>query len=109
MRYSRVLLAALIVSSLLPTSAQDDTKPYFSLSTGKTYGPGDKPALQMWSQNVDSLEFRVYRVNDPILFFQKMEDVHRAGRGKRAAAGWADYADRAVSSAQEPGAEYDSE
>ena len=36
----------------------------------------------MWSQNVDSLEFRVYRVKDPILFFQKMEDVHRLGTGQ---------------------------
>jgi uncharacterized protein YfaS (alpha-2-macroglobulin family) len=65
----------------LPTAAQDETKPYFSLSSGKTYGPGDKPAIQMWSQNIDSLEFRVYRVKDPILFFQKLEDVHRLGTG----------------------------
>src|SRR5215469_5811628 len=80
MRFSRALLVAL-VASLLPTCAQDDTKPYFSLSSGKTYGPGDKPAIQMWSQNIDSLEFRVYRVKDPILFFQKLEDVHRLGAG----------------------------
>jgi hypothetical protein len=60
-----------------PPSAQDDTKPYFSLSSGKTYGPGDKATIAMWSQNVDALEFRVYRVKDPILFFQKLEDVHR--------------------------------
>src|SRR5260370_6601800 len=81
MRFSRALLVALTLASLLPTAAQDETKPYFSLSSGKTYGPGDKPAIQMWSQNIDSLEFRVYRVKDPILFFQKLEDVHRLGTG----------------------------
>jgi uncharacterized protein YfaS (alpha-2-macroglobulin family) len=79
MRFSRALLITLALTPLLPTAAQDDTKPYFSLSSSKTYGPGDKPSIQMWSQNVDALEFRVYRVKDPILFFQKMEDVHRLG------------------------------
>ena len=80
MRFPKALLVALLLAPLLPTAAQDDSKPYFSLSSAKTYGPGDKPAIQMWSQNVESLEFRVYRVKDPILFFQKMEDVHRVGR-----------------------------
>ncbi len=79
MRFSRALLITLLLTPLLPTAAQDDTKPFFSLSSSKTYAPGDKPAIQMWSQNVDLLEFRVYRVKDPILFFQKMEDVHRIG------------------------------
>ena len=78
MRYSRVLLATVVLSTLLPTAAQDDTKPYYTLSSGKTYGPGDKATVSMWSQNIDAVEFRVYRVKDPILFFQKLEDVHRA-------------------------------
>src|SRR5260370_18985329 len=77
----RPLLVTLLLLSLLPTSAQDGNQPYFSLSSAKTFGPGEKPGIQMWSQNVDSLEFRVYRVKDPILFFQKMEDVHRLGAG----------------------------
>ena len=52
-----------------------------TLAPGVRLGPGEKPAIQMWSQGVDSLEFRVYRVKDPILFFQKLEDVHRFGTG----------------------------
>ena len=47
MRFSRAVLVALTLASLLPTAAQDETKPYFSLSSGKTYGPGDKPAIQL--------------------------------------------------------------
>src|SRR5260370_15962974 len=79
MRFSRTLLAALLLRSLLATAAQDGNQPYFSLSSVKTFGPGEKPTIQMWGQNIDSLEFRVYRVKDPILFFQKLEDVHRFG------------------------------
>src|SRR5882724_7354987 len=79
MRLSRTLLVALLLLSLLPTAAQDVNQPYFSLSSAKTFGLGEKPTVQMWGQNIDTLEFRVYRVKDPILFFQKLEDVHRFG------------------------------
>ncbi|MBI1786815.1 MAG: alpha-2-macroglobulin [Acidobacteria bacterium] len=78
----RRLFFALALAALLPTSAQDDRKPYFSLSSNRTYLPGEKPSVQMWSQNVDSLEFRVYRVKDPVEFFRKLEDVHRFGSGE---------------------------
>src|SRR5258708_5838119 len=81
MRFSRALLATLLLASLLPSPAQDGNQPYFSLSSSKTFAPGEKATIQMWSQNIDTLEFRVYRVKDPILFFQKLEDVHRFGAG----------------------------
>src|SRR5205823_2104423 len=74
MRFPRALPVAVLLLSLLPTSAQDGTQPYFSLSSSKTFAPGEKATISMWSQNVDTLEFRVYRVKDPILFFQKLED-----------------------------------
>src|SRR5437867_1895861 len=81
MRFPRALPVAVLLLSLLPTSAQDGTQPYFSLSSNRTFAPGEKATISMWSQNVDTLEFRVYRVKDPILFFQKLEDVHRFGAG----------------------------
>src|SRR5882762_6807712 len=81
MRFRRALPVTLLLLTLLPTSAQDGNQPYFSLSSAKTFGPGEKPTIQMWSQNIDSLEFRVYRVKDPVLFFQRLEDVHRFGAG----------------------------
>src|SRR5215471_4462875 len=81
MRFSRALLATLVLASLLPIPAQDGNQPFFSLSSSKTFAPGEKASIQMWSQNIDSLEFRVYRVKDPVLFFQKLEDVHRFGTG----------------------------
>src|SRR6185369_16636177 len=81
MRFHRAVPVTLLLLALLPTTAQDINQPYFSLSSSKTFGPGEKATIQMWSQNVDSLEFRVYRVKDPVLFFQKLEDVHRFGAG----------------------------
>src|SRR5258708_40039305 len=81
MRFRRALPVTLLLLTLLPTTAQEVNQPYFSLSSSKTFGPGEKATIQMWSQNIDSLEFRVYRVKDPILFFQKLEDVHRFGTG----------------------------
>ncbi len=71
-------LGALLVS--LPTGGQpDDSRPYFSLSSNKTYAPGEKPTIQLWAQNVDQLDFRVYRVKDPVAFFSSLEDQHRYG------------------------------
>jgi uncharacterized protein YfaS (alpha-2-macroglobulin family) len=78
----RAFVLSLIVAALLPTAAQEQ-RPYFSLSTNRTFAPGETPAIQMWSQNVDALEFRVYRIQDPLAFFRKLENVHGFGAGER--------------------------
>src|SRR4051812_23843756 len=61
----------------MPALAHD---PYFSLSSDRTYMPGEKLAVHLYATGVDALEFRVYRVNDPLAFFQKLDDVHNFGR-----------------------------
>lgn len=79
MRIQRAILAAFLLTLALPTSSQSDREPYFSLSSHRTFAPGEKPTVQLLALNVDAVEFRVYRVNDPILFFQKLEDFHQFG------------------------------
>ncbi len=69
-------LFLLLVASL-PAWAGE---PYFSVSSARSYMPGEKPAVNLYSSGVESLEFRVYRVNDPLQFFQKLDDVHSFGR-----------------------------
>jgi uncharacterized protein YfaS (alpha-2-macroglobulin family) len=60
--------------------AQEPTpQPYFSISTQQTYAPGEKPVVHLWSQNVTTLEFRVYKVTDPQKFFDNLQDFHRFG------------------------------
>ena len=78
MRAGRSVLAAILFILALPLSGQEE-RAYFSLTSSRTYAPGEKPAVQVWANNVDALEFRVYRINDPVLFFRKLEDIHRFG------------------------------
>jgi alpha-2-macroglobulin len=76
------LLAALTLLSCLnwgqPAEAQSPNA-YFSLSTTKTYLPGEKVGIRVYSSNVEALEFRVYKVKDAVKFFARLDDVHQFG------------------------------
>src|SRR4051812_13470568 len=78
MRVHRALLLAFIFIGCTLVHAQEE-RGYFSLSTNKTYAPGQKATIDVWAQHVDTLEFRVYRVNDPIKFFNDLGDMHQFG------------------------------
>jgi uncharacterized protein YfaS (alpha-2-macroglobulin family) len=56
------------------------TKPFFSLSTHRTYGTGDNPRIWVDYQAVDHLDFRVYQVKDPRKFFTGLKDPHQMGK-----------------------------
>ena len=71
-----VLLLMFVLALSLCAQARD---PYFSLSSERTYMPGEKATVHMYATGVETMEFRVYRVNDPLLFFQKLDDVHNFG------------------------------
>lgn len=51
----------------------------FNLSTAKTFAPTERPTIHLYSQNVDELEFRVYRVSDPQRFLSGLKDLHSFG------------------------------
>jgi hypothetical protein len=59
--------------------SQTEIQPYFSLSSFRTYGSNGKPTVSVSSFNMTSLQFRVYRVNDPERFFRQLEDAHNFG------------------------------
>ncbi len=69
---------ALILASA-PGIGQTEEEPYFALSSAKTFGPGEEVSVQLNAWNVDSLDFRVYRVNDPVRFFELLDDPHMFG------------------------------
>src|SRR5215467_6627095 len=74
------VIALVLFFLAFPTVAQmDEGHPYFSLSSNRTFGSGEKPTIQLWAQGVDMLQFRVYRVNDPVKFFENLGDQHRFG------------------------------
>jgi uncharacterized protein YfaS (alpha-2-macroglobulin family) len=84
----RVVRAIALLSVLMLTMhlfPQEEKTGFFSLNSNRTYSPGEKVSIDMWAQNVDTLEFRVYRVNDPIKFFAALSDTHQfGGRAPRA-------------------------
>jgi uncharacterized protein YfaS (alpha-2-macroglobulin family) len=59
------------------------TKPYFSLTTNRSYSPNE--SARMWAsyQNVEYLDFRVYRVKDPSKFFKQLDDPHQMGEKEK--------------------------
>ncbi len=77
----RSLLLALLALTCLPTVAQEDEgSSYFSLSSSETFAPGDEPKVSVSANRVQQLEFRLYRVNDPVVFFEeKLQDEHQFG------------------------------
>jgi uncharacterized protein YfaS (alpha-2-macroglobulin family) len=59
--------------------SQSEADPYFALSSSQTFGTNAKPKVSLNAWNVDSLAFRVYRINDPVKFFAQLEDAHQFG------------------------------
>ena len=59
------------------------TGPFFSLSTNRTFGTSENPRLWLDYRNIDSLDFRVYRINDPQRFFAQLSDPHQMGEDER--------------------------
>ena len=58
-------------------------KPYFSLSTNRTYGTADRARVWINYVGIDHLDFRVYRVADPVKFFKSLDDPHQMGEGEK--------------------------
>lgn len=59
------------------------TKPYFSLTTNRSYSPNESARLWASYQNIDYLDFRVYRVKDPNKFFKQLDDPHEIGEKEK--------------------------
>jgi hypothetical protein len=73
---ARLLLLLAVAAAGL---GQSEDEPYFSLRSSRTFGSNGAPNIALSASNVDSLDFRVYRINDPVAFFQQLEDPHQFG------------------------------
>jgi hypothetical protein len=76
MKCLRILMLLMLAA---PGLSQDEDEPYFSLSSARTFGAGGKPSIALNAWNVSDLEFRVYRINDPVQFFEQLESAHEFG------------------------------
>jgi len=75
------LLAGVVVLggvALLKVLAQgqEDKTPYFGLSSYGSFRPGQPVKIRLDSRNVNRVDFRVYRVADPIDFMKQQKDPH---------------------------------
>jgi len=66
------------LAAAVPSAAKDAPRS-FSLSTTRTFAPGETVKIQLLARNVPSLEFRVYKVNDAEKFFGGLKDLHSFG------------------------------
>jgi uncharacterized protein YfaS (alpha-2-macroglobulin family) len=81
MRLRAVPLLAVVcaVSCVAVPACSQDHAVSFNLSTSKTFAPGEQPRIHLYTHNVDALEFRVYRVNDPVKFMENLRELHSFG------------------------------
>jgi hypothetical protein len=71
---------------LMPLARAQDaasTEPFFSVTSRETYAPSQQPRVSMDFRQVDHLDFRIYRVKDPVLFFAKLREPHSFGSEKQ--------------------------
>jgi uncharacterized protein YfaS (alpha-2-macroglobulin family) len=78
MRFRPVSFLALILFFPAALCAQRGAVS-FNLSTSKTFAPGQQPKIHLYTHNVDALEFRVYRVKDPVTFVENLRELHSFG------------------------------
>ena len=77
-RVCPAVLIAVLWMTVLPALAH--AEPYFSVTTDRTFLPGEKITVHLYTRDVEALEFRLYHVNDPTMFFEKLGDVHGFGQ-----------------------------
>lgn len=78
----KLLLAALFMllcATGAPRAASQDLPRSFSLSTSRTFAPGESVKIELYAKNVPELEFRVYKVRNAEKFFSSLKDVHSFG------------------------------
>jgi uncharacterized protein YfaS (alpha-2-macroglobulin family) len=73
-----VSLAALLCLAV-PAAHSQSNSVSFNLSTSKSFAPGEQPKIHLYTHNVEALEFRVYRVDDPVKFMENLRELHSFG------------------------------
>lgn len=74
-------MALFILGLLQPMPLWAARSVSFSLNTNRTFSPEEKPSINLYARNVDELEFRIYRVQDPEKFISNLPDLHSFGNG----------------------------
>src|SRR5205085_5584810 len=54
-------------------------QPFFSLLTNRTYGTNERARVFVNYHDLDTLDFFVYKINDPVQFFKQLDNPHQVG------------------------------
>jgi alpha-2-macroglobulin len=69
------------------TPPDEHARPFFSLHTNRTYATTDRARVFVNYRGVGDLDFRVYRVKDPVKFFRGLDNPHQVGEDEQAEVG----------------------
>jgi hypothetical protein len=75
----RKLLVSLSMLLVCAAAPAKDAPRSFSLSTSRTFSPGESVKIQLFARNVPEFKFRVYKVRDAEKFFSGLKDLHTLG------------------------------
>ena len=75
------ILAVMLTAGAAPARAQDPQPagPQFSLASSTIFTTRESPAIYLTFQQVERLDFRVYKVRDPMAFLAGLKDPHQLG------------------------------
>jgi uncharacterized protein YfaS (alpha-2-macroglobulin family) len=76
----QIVGAIFMLAIMAPGVGQSETEAYFSLTSSRTFASGTEATVALSASNVQSVEFRIYRVNDAVRFFDQLEDPQNFGR-----------------------------
>jgi uncharacterized protein YfaS (alpha-2-macroglobulin family) len=75
----RKLLVCFCLLLISVSASAKDAPRSFSLSTSRTFSPGESVKIQLFARNVPELDFRVYKVRNAEKFFSALKDIHSFG------------------------------
>jgi alpha-2-macroglobulin len=84
MKHLRLSLLLLAVLTTLVTAVGAEAQavpqgPAFELWSSQIYATSERPSFSLTYRSLDHLDFRVYRVADPLAFFAGLQDLHQLG------------------------------
>ncbi|MGD0841231.1 MAG: MG2 domain-containing protein [Candidatus Acidiferrales bacterium] len=78
-RRAMFVLSLILCVGIVPAGVRGADEGYFSISTSKTFLPGEQIGIRLYASGVDALEFRIYKIKDPVAFFERLDDPHQFG------------------------------
>jgi len=79
LRLALFVLAGLVSTDLHAQASQTDTRPAFSIASGSIGSSRERPVVYLTFRHITHLDFRVYRVHDPMRFMAGLKDPHQLG------------------------------